>query len=97
LLVFPQEGISQEVIKVRIEDLVLIAMDVLCVWDLRFDHDLLGKAFNFAKSAFFRGSCQRNGNAGASCPTCVADAVHEDFRVIREVKIGYMRVSHPLG
>jgi hypothetical protein len=27
----------------------------------------------------------------------VADAVHEDFRVIREVKIEYMRVSHPLG
>ena len=97
MLVFPQEGISHEVIKVRIEDLVLIAMDVLCGWDLRFDHDLLGKAFNFANSAVFRGACQRNGNAGASCPTCVADAVHEDFRVIREVKIEYMRVSHPLG
>lgn len=55
MLVFPQEGISQEVIKVCIEDLVLIAMDVLCGCDLRFDHDLLGKAFNFANSAFSEG------------------------------------------
>ncbi|SMX54035.1 protein of unknown function [Brevefilum fermentans] len=55
MLVFPQEGISHEVIKVRIEDLVLIAMDVLCGCDLRFDHDLLGKAVNFTNSAFSEG------------------------------------------